>query len=87
MVMMVVSVGRQPGEGVDVVAVVAAGGRRWHVEARGRVDRIDPVMGISFGIGRKSPPKKFFSGGGGGRIIGEGEREFEVCVYVCGGNE
>ncbi|GJV13496.1 hypothetical protein Tco_1355037 [Tanacetum coccineum] len=51
------------GGGVDVVAVVAAGGRRRRVEARGRVDRIDPVMGINFGIGRKSPPEKFSGGG------------------------
>ncbi|GJZ66711.1 hypothetical protein Tco_0623407 [Tanacetum coccineum] len=34
-VMMVVSVGRQPEKGVDVVAVVAAGGRRRRVEERG----------------------------------------------------
>ncbi|GKE43612.1 hypothetical protein Tco_1470896, partial [Tanacetum coccineum] len=82
------------GGGVDVVAEVAAGGRRRRVEARGRVDLIDPVMGINFGIGGKSPPEKFSGGGewpavvagggGGGRIMGEGERESLrcVCMYV-----
>ncbi|GJR09784.1 hypothetical protein Tco_0711943 [Tanacetum coccineum] len=36
------------------------GGRRRRVEARGRVDRIDPVMGTILGVERKIPPEKFF---------------------------
>ncbi|GKF65112.1 hypothetical protein Tco_0188560, partial [Tanacetum coccineum] len=30
-------------------------------------DRVDPVVRITFGLGRKTPPKKFSGGGGGGR--------------------
>ncbi|GKG31184.1 hypothetical protein Tco_0423672, partial [Tanacetum coccineum] len=33
------------------------------VEARVGGDRIDPVMGSVFGVGRRSPPEKFSDGG------------------------
>ncbi|GKB95589.1 hypothetical protein Tco_0981726, partial [Tanacetum coccineum] len=51
--------------------------------ASGVVDRVDPVTGIIFGVGRKSPTEKF-SGGGGGRrrwwpdIVRERENEGDV---------
>ncbi|GKD33993.1 hypothetical protein Tco_1249502, partial [Tanacetum coccineum] len=50
------------------------------VTARDMGDRVDPVVRITFGLGRKTPPEKFSGDGGGG---GSPKREREqggVCV-------
>ncbi|GKC42946.1 hypothetical protein Tco_1060668, partial [Tanacetum coccineum] len=63
--------------------------QRWRVAESEYGDRVDPLMRITFDLGRKSPPEKF-SGGGAAVVAGGwpdpaagemGEREGVVCVY------
>ncbi|GJW79649.1 hypothetical protein Tco_0143624 [Tanacetum coccineum] len=61
------------GEGGDDImmmmmiraAVAVVSGGAW--TARDMGDRVDPVVRITFGLGRKTPPEKFSGGDGGGR--------------------
>ncbi|GJR25215.1 hypothetical protein Tco_1101447 [Tanacetum coccineum] len=68
----------------DAAETAGGGGRR--VEESDGGDRVDPVVVIDFGIGRKSPPEKFSGGSNGGQrrreLAGEVEREREC--NICG---
>ncbi|GKA60704.1 hypothetical protein Tco_0760111 [Tanacetum coccineum] len=50
--------------------------------ASGVMDRGDPVTGIIFGVGRKSPPEKFSGGGGGRNPAREDDRSLLNAVSI-----
>ncbi|GKG27940.1 hypothetical protein Tco_0406267 [Tanacetum coccineum] len=96
MMMMTVVVSVWGGSGVVLVINDGDGGdsgwrwwfrwQRWRVAESEYGDRVDPLMRITFDLGRKSPPEKFSGGGGGRRLAGSGgwrnggERGSGVCV-------
>ncbi|GJZ21077.1 hypothetical protein Tco_0558116 [Tanacetum coccineum] len=68
---------RGGGDGV-AAAAAGGGGRKWRLEESDLVGRIDRLMRIIFGVGRKSPPENFSGGGdvvAGGGLAGEDDRK------------
>ncbi|GKE34031.1 hypothetical protein Tco_1453353 [Tanacetum coccineum] len=79
--------GGDDGVEMEMMASLPEGEGKRRVAASGGGDRVDPVVGIVFDFGRKSPSEKF-SGGGGVVVAGirrrwpDMGREEEGDVYV-----